>query len=243
MLAGVGIFYSTDLQFLLNWQNLVQQQGQIQSFVSGHFVQALALYAVCYIIVIALSLPGGTLMTLIGGWLFGGMIGGTSAVIAATLGAILVFMVAKTALGDILVRKGGKSLTALGAGFKKDAPSYLLFLRLVPIFPFWLVNLAPALFGVSLKVFAATTLIGIIPGAFAFAFAGAGLSGILESQQADLKSCMAAGNMNCSVSFDPKLLVTPELLIGLVILGFTALIPIALKRFYPQFWANIVSRQ
>jgi uncharacterized membrane protein YdjX (TVP38/TMEM64 family) len=242
LVVALALFYAFGLNRIFKWETIIEQRGQLQLFVESHNVEALLLYIAGYMAVTALSLPGGTVMTLMGGWLFGGILGGASAVAAATSGAIIVFIAAKTAFGDILVRKGGKRLAELGTGFQKDAASYLLFLRLVPLFPFWLVNLAPALFGVSLKTFAVTTLIGIIPGAFAFAFAGAGLSGILDMQEAQLKACRSAGHFNCSAAFEPKLLATPELLIGLAILGFTALIPIALKRFYPQFWASLVSR-
>jgi uncharacterized membrane protein YdjX (TVP38/TMEM64 family) len=118
----------------------------------------------------------------------------------------------------------------LAEGFRADAFSYLLFLRLVPIFPFWLVNLVPALAGVRLPVFAAATAIGILPGTFAFAFVGAGLTSVITAQGTAYRACLAAGRSDCRLDFDLKAAVTPELLIALAALGVLALIPVVVKR-------------
>jgi uncharacterized membrane protein YdjX (TVP38/TMEM64 family) len=115
-------------------------------------------------------------------------------------------------------------------GFRDDAFNYLLFLRLVPLFPFWLVNLAPALFNVKLVTFVAATLLGIIPGTFAFAFLGSGLDSIIAAQQAAYQACLAAGRGDCEMRFEAGALLTPELIIAFVALGVVALIPVAVKR-------------
>ena len=99
--------------------------------------------------------PARCLLTVAGGTLFGALLGGVAALIGATVGAVCIFLIAKSALGEHLVRRAGPRVASIAEGFRVDAFSYLLFLRLVPIFPFWLVNLVPALCGVSLKTFAA----------------------------------------------------------------------------------------
>ncbi|MGL4975055.1 MAG: TVP38/TMEM64 family protein, partial [Bosea sp. (in: a-proteobacteria)] len=115
-------------------------------------------------------------------------------------------------------------------GFREDAASYMLFLRLVPVFPFWLVNLAPALAGVPLSTFLWTTLVGIVPGTFAFAFAGAGLDSVVAAQAAARASCLAAGRTDCSAGLDLKALVTPQLLTAFALLGLVALVPVIWRK-------------
>ncbi|MFV2091473.1 MAG: VTT domain-containing protein, partial [Hyphomicrobiales bacterium] len=122
----------------------------------------------------------------------------------------------------------------LRAGFAENALHYLLFLRLVPAFPFWLVNLAPAFLGVSLPVYFGATLVGIIPGTFAFAFVGAGLDSIIDAQMQVFEACVQAGGAaaaRCSFTVAPGSLLTPEVLAAFVGLGILALVPIVAKRF------------
>jgi uncharacterized membrane protein YdjX (TVP38/TMEM64 family) len=129
-------------------------------------------------------------------------------VIGATAGATVIFLIAKSALGDWLVRRAGRRAEKLAAGFCADAFNYLLFLRLVPLFPFWLVNLVPALCGVRLATFVAATALGIIPGTFAFAFLGASLDSAIKAQD-----------------------VKPLIVAALAALGVLTLVPMAIKRF------------
>jgi uncharacterized membrane protein YdjX (TVP38/TMEM64 family) len=196
-------------------------------------VSILAFVAI-YAAVVALSLPGGAVMTVAGGFLFGWLWGGIAAIIAATLGATAVFLIARSTLGEALAERAGPWLDRLRKGLQEDAFSYLLFLRLVPIFPFWLVNLAPALVGVRLRTYILATLIGIIPGTFAFAIAGRGLDSLVEAQQVAHESCLAKigtnGQDSCPFVLDPKALLTPELIAGLVALGLIALLPLLIKR-------------
>ena len=149
--------------------------------------------------------------------------------------AIVIFLIARSALGEPLAARAGPWLAKLRAGFKEDAFNYLLFLRLVPIFPFWLVNLAPALLGVGLPTYALATLIGIIPGSFAYSIAGKGLDSLIVAQQAAHQSCLAKMGSDaeelCPFVLEPRALLTPGLIAGFVALGLVALIPIAVKRF------------
>jgi len=221
----------------LTLESLVAHETALKSTVSTHLAGALALYALIYIVVVALSLPGGLLLTLAGGLLFGWFLGGMVTVGAATIGATLVFLIARTSLGTALADRAGPRLNALREGFRQEAMSYLLFLRLVPVFPFWLVNIAPALLGVPLSTYVVGTIVGIVPGTFAFAFVGAGLDSVIEAQRASFEACLAAAaakgaspDTACSLGIDASALVTPGLLAALVALGVLALVPIAAKK-------------
>ena len=139
-------------------------------------------------------------------------------------------MIATSAFGEHLVRRAGPLASKLAEGFRAEAFYYLLFLRLVPAFPFFLVNLVPALAGVRLSTFVAATGLGIIPATFAFAFVGAGLDSVIRAQGALYHACLAAGRADCRLDFDIKAAVTLELLVALAALGVVALIPLAVKR-------------
>ena len=118
---------------------------------------------------VALSIPGAAILTITGGILFGWRVGGLAALLGATTGATIVFLIARGACGESILRRAGPLAGKLAQGFRAHAFNYLLFLRLVPVFPFWLVNLAPAVVGVRLATFVLATALGIIPATFAFA--------------------------------------------------------------------------
>ena len=144
----------------------------IDGFVTGHRLLAVLAYIGLYIAAVALSLPGAVFLTVAGGFLFGLAVGASAAVIGATIGATLIFLVARTALGEPLLRRAGPRAAQLAQGFRDDAFSYLLFLRLVPAFPFFLVNLVPAFAGVRLLPFVTATALGVIPGAIGLCLRG-----------------------------------------------------------------------
>ena len=236
LLLGIGGFIvAMGWHRYLTLEHLANNRETLRDLIEGHFVLALAVFIAIYAATIALSLPGGAVLTIAGGFLFGWIAGGTASVIAATIGATVVYLVAKTTLRDILVAKAGPRLKRFAEGFREDAFSYLLFLRLVPVFPFWLVNLAPGLLGVPFATYVLTTALGIIPGTFAFALAGKGLDSVIEAQQAAHQSCLAkageGGQESCPYGLDPSALLTPELIAGLVALGLVSLIPVAVKWF------------
>lgn len=163
--------------------------------------------------------------------IFGALAGALTALVGATAGATAIFLIAKSALGGWLVRRAGRRTESLAAGFCADGFYYLLFLRLVPVFPFWLVNLVPALCGVGLATFVAATALGIIPGTFAFAFFGAGLDSAFVAQTTVYRACLSAGRPDCLLNFDPGAAATPQLIAGLIALGVLAFVPIAVKQF------------
>lgn len=214
----------------ISLEALIRHRAEIDAFVTGHRAAAVLAYMLFYVVLVALSVPGSGFLTIAGGFVFGIVIGAGSAVIGATIGATIIFLVARSALGEPLLRRAGPRAVALAQGFRDDAFSYLLFLRLVPAFPFFLVNLVPALAGVRLVPFIAATAIGIIPGALVYAFAGTGLDSVIAMQQGALQACTAAGRADCHFNFNPKDVFTPQLIGALVALGLLALVPVVVKR-------------
>lgn len=191
-------------------ENRVWLAGQV----AAHRPLAVLLYALAYAGVVALSIPGGALLTVAGGFLFGQILGTVVVVVAATAGATALFLVAKTSLGDALRARAGPWLRRMAEGFAANGLSYLLVLRLIPAFPFFVVNLVPAFLGVPLRIYVIATFVGIIPGTFVYATFGAGLGRLLESGSA--------------VSLDSVL--TPEIVTALVGLAVLALLPVGYKR-------------
>lgn len=211
---GLGLFFAAGLHRILSFETLAAERKTLLAFVADNLASALALYVIAYTLIVALSAPGGAVMTLAGGFLFGPVIGGSATVIAATLGATLLFLAARTAFGEALRARAGPGLRAFEAGFRRDAFNYLLVLRLVPLFPFFLVNLAPAFLGVPLRTYVLATGIGILPGTFVFASIGNGLGAVFDR----------GGKPDLS------LILAPEILLPLIGLAVLALIPVAYRR-------------
>jgi uncharacterized membrane protein YdjX (TVP38/TMEM64 family) len=214
----------------LSLDALVKHRQAIDAFVNEHRLLAALAYVALYVVAVGLSLPGAIFLTVAGGFLFGLAVGATAAVVGATIGATVIFLVARTALGEPLLRRAGPRAAQLAQGFRDDAFHYLLFLRLVPAFPFFLVNLVPAFAGVRLATFVAATALGVIPGALVYAFAGTGLDSVLAAQAATYDACVAAGRTDCRMGFEAKDVLTPQLIGVLVALGLLALMPVLVKR-------------
>ncbi len=165
------------------YEMLKERHMALETFVKVHYLAASAIFIGTYIVSTALSLPVGIYISLIGGFLFAQPWSTLFVVFGATIGACILFLAAKTALRDLLTQKYTGTLSKMKKGFNENAASYLLFLRLVPIFPFWLVNLASALFGVRFWTFVWTTAVGIVPAAFVFTQFGAGLGAVFEGKK------------------------------------------------------------
>ena len=219
----------------LSFESFVHQHAVLREFIARDLAGSVAAYVALYVAVVALSVPGALFLTVAGGIMFGALLGGVAALVGATVGAVCIFLIAKSALGEHLVRRAGPRAAKLAEGFRADAFSYLLFLRLVPIFPFWLVNLVPALAGVSLRTFVAATALGMIPGTFAFTFVGAGLESVVAAQEAAYRACVAAGRPECRLDFHLKSVITPEILAALAALGVLALVPVVVTRLRTRF--------
>ncbi len=228
--AGLLAVLASGATKYLSIEYFLQSRTQIAAYTSQHIIGSLLIYAAVYVCAVALSVPGALLLTIAGGFLFGGWLGGTVTVVSATIGATMVFLIARSSLGISLSRRTGPWIDRMRDGFKEDAPSYMLFLRLVPVFPFWLVNLAPALLGVPLTTFAWTTFVGVIPGTYAYSLAGAGLDSVVMAQKHAHEACLAAGGQGCKLSLTPASLVTKEMILGFAAIGLAALIPVLLKK-------------
>lgn len=209
-LAGLAFFASGAHRYL-SFEALKQHYAELGAFVAQHYYAALALFMLAYILVTTLSLPGATLMSLLGGFLFGTLVGVGAVVVAATIGATLIFLAARTAFRDFFQARAGGFMKKMEAGFNDNAFSYLLLLRLIPLFPFFIVNIAPAFSRIRTTTFIAATFIGIIPGVFAFVSAGSGLGAVLD-RGGDLKLT--------------GLLTQPEVLTPIVALSLLALLPV-----------------
>lgn len=213
LVAGCAAFFAFGFHRYLTFETLAENRADMLAWVAARPVLAPLAYMAAYIVSVAFSLPGGAVLTVTGGFLFGTLAGACYAVAGATMGAVILFVAARTALGDFLRARAGGAIKRMEEGFRADAFNYLLVLRLVPLFPFFLVNLVPAFLGVSLRVFAAATFIGIIPGALVFAGVGDGLGAVFDAGQKP----------------DLGILFTPRILLPIVGLAALALVPVAYK--------------
>ncbi len=231
--VALTLYLSGAFRFL-SAESVVLSKSALEAMVAQHGYLAVVAFVIVYIALVALSLPGALLMTLLGGVLFGFWVGAAATVIGATCGATLLFLIARSSLGVALRDRGGETVQRMAEGLRKDAASYMLFLRLVPVFPFALVNLAPALVGVPLRTFIWTTLIGIMPGTLAFTFAATSLGGLLDDKRAAHEACKILGKSDCQISLDLSTLVSPRLLLAFAALGVVALIPVVARRIWAR---------
>ncbi len=211
--VGLAAFFTLGLQRYVTFDALARHHEALHAGVAGHPVAAPLLYIAVYILAIAFSVPGGTILTMAGGFLFGTAGGGVCALVGATVGATILFLAARTAFGEALRARAGSALQRMEAGFRRDAFNYLLVLRLVPLFPFFVVNLVPAFLGVRLRAYVGATALGIIPATFVFASVGNGLGAVFDLGRTP----------------DPGLLLTPPILLPILGLAALALIPVVYR--------------
>jgi uncharacterized membrane protein YdjX (TVP38/TMEM64 family) len=216
LLILLGAAWFSGLTRSLTLPALRDHQAQFQALVQANLPAAIALYALAYMAATAISLPGGSVLTMTGGLLFGAWLGGAAAITGATLGAVIIFYAARSAFGEGLRRRAegrGGLLNRVMEGAKKDAFSYILTLRLMPVAPFWLVNLAAGLADAPLSAYLPATFLGIIPGTFVFSFIGAGLAKVFAR----------GGRPDLSV------VASPQVLAPLAALAVLAMAPIAIR--------------
>jgi uncharacterized membrane protein YdjX (TVP38/TMEM64 family) len=231
LLLGAGAVLGTGAHRYLSLEAVIEHRERLQGLVEAHAAAAVVVYVGVYVAAVTLSIPGAVFLTILGGFLFGWLLGGAAAVVAATLGAIGVFLIARTSVGDALLRRAGRRIQALAAGFRADALSYLLFLRLLPVVPFWVTNLASAFFGVPLRTFALGTMIGVVPGTYAFAVVGSGLDSVIRAQKEAREACLRAGGAACSVDLSVASLLTPPMIAAIAALAVLALAPVLVRRY------------
>jgi uncharacterized membrane protein YdjX (TVP38/TMEM64 family) len=215
LVAGLLVFLALGGHRYIALDTLERHREALLALVAEHAVLAPLVFIAVYAVMAAFSVPGAAIMTVAGGFLFGILGGAACSVAGATLGSIALFLAARTALGDLLRDRAGAAVNRMRAGFRENALSYLLVLRLIPLFPFWLVNLVPALVGVSLKVFVLGTFLGIIPGSLVYAAVGNGLGALFEAgEAADIES----------------VIYQPEVLLPIVALIALSLVPVVYKK-------------
>ncbi|HEV2562457.1 MAG TPA: TVP38/TMEM64 family protein [Rhizomicrobium sp.] len=214
LLAGLAAFFALGLEHQLTLEALKTHRDSIEAWVSAHPVLAAASFVGFYTLIVACSIPAASLLTLAGGFLFGVWEGTALVVIGATLGATVIFLAAKTALHDLLRERFGETAKKMEAGFRANAFNYLLVLRLVPLFPFFLVNLAAGLLGVPLSTYVLATFLGIIPGTFVYVGLGNGLGTIFAS----------------GATPDLSLIFKPEILLPILGLAVLSLVPVFFRK-------------
>jgi uncharacterized membrane protein YdjX (TVP38/TMEM64 family) len=209
LLTGVIIaFFYFDLDRHLSLETLKAHRDSLLTFTEAHYASAVALFIGAYTLITGLSLPGAAIMTLAGGFLFGGVLGTLYVNLGATTGATLAFLASRYLLRDWVERQFSQQLDTFQGGFAENAFHYLLTLRLIPIFPFFLVNLLSGLTRVSIATYIAATTIGIIPGSFVYAYAGREL-----------------GTLNSIAE-----IATPRVLLAFTLLGLLALVPVVYRK-------------
>ena len=206
---AIGVFFYFDLGQFLSLAALKDNRDHLLAFTEANYAGAAALFVLCYIAVTGLSLPGAVILTLAGGFLFGSVFGTLLVNLGATSGATLAFLAARYLLRDWVERKFGSRLETLQQGFAQNAFSYLITLRLIPLFPFFAVNLVSGLTRMNVGSYVAATALGIIPGSFVYAYAGRQL-----------------GTINSL-----KEIASPNVIAAFVLLGLLALVPIGYKKF------------
>jgi uncharacterized membrane protein YdjX (TVP38/TMEM64 family) len=213
LLIGLGLFFAFGLQDQLSCAALRDNRAWLREWVDAHLALAVITFTVAYAVIVALSVPGAVVMTVAGGILFDTIVATAMVVVAATAGATALFLAARTVFRDLLEPRAGPWLARLQRGFAANELSYLLVLRLVPLFPFFVVNLVPAFLGVRLRTFILATFFGIIPGTLVFTSIGHGVGSIVDAGEA------------CSASQ----VLRPEVLIPLLGLALLALAPVVYK--------------
>ncbi len=180
LVAGLALFFALDLERYVTLDALRAHRALLQAYVAAHPVTAPLLFAAAYVLIVACSVPVGAVMTLAGGFLFGVPEGSALVVVSATLGASIVFLATRTALAERVRARLGPSLLKMQDVIRANAFNYILVLRLVPVFPFFVVNLAAGLLGVRFRTYALATFIGIIPGTVVYAGLGNGLGSLFD---------------------------------------------------------------
>jgi uncharacterized membrane protein YdjX (TVP38/TMEM64 family) len=214
LLVVIGLAFALDLQRFLAFDTLRDHDQALRAFVEARPVLTALGFVLIYAAAVAVSLPGAVFLTIAGGFLFGIWLGTCLVVIGATAGAIAIFLIAKTSLGEGLREQAGPWLRRMQAGFNANALNYLLVLRLIPAFPFWIINIVPAFLGVKLRDYTLATFFGIMPGSFVYASVGNGLGAVIE------------------VGDEPDLgiILQPAILTPILGLALLALLPVAYQK-------------
>ena len=206
--CAIAVFFVFDLGRFLTLESLKTNRDALLAYYAAHKLFFIIGFILVYTAQTALSLPGAAILTLAAGAIFGALLGTVWVNIGATTGAVLAFLLARTLLRDWVVHTFGNKMESLDKGLKESALSYLLFLRLVPLFPFFLINLACGITGLPMRTYVLGTMVGILPGSFVYANAGASIASINSLSE----------------------VASPRVLISFALLGLFALIPAIYKK-------------
>lgn len=215
IIAALAAFFALGGPKYFNIETLRDNREALAAFVDGNFILAIGGFILLYAVLVGISFPGASIMSLFGGFMFGTLAGTFGIVIGATLGATAIFLAARYAIGDSLRKKAGPYMAKFEDGLKENELSYMFILRLVPAFPFFIVNIVPALFDVKLRNYMLTTFFGIIPGSLVYASVGAGVGAIFEQ----------GGEVKLS-----GLMLQPQVILPILGLIALSLMPIAYKK-------------
>lgn len=219
LVVGLLVVAAVYFRDVITFEALREHQETLVAWREANYILAAGGYMLAYLAIVSSSLPGAAVMTLAGGFLFGVLPGAVMTVMAATAGATLIFLAAKAGFGDALHRRvtsqgSERMLKRLEAGLRENAFSYLLMARLVPAFPFFVINLAPAFLGIRLRTYVLATFLGIVPGTAVYTWIGAGLGEVFARGE----------------SPDLSLIFEPMILGPIVALAALAGLPIVLRR-------------
>ncbi len=228
-LLGIALvaFFASGLYQRLTLDELALQYSDLTSFLEANFWLSVVVTCAIYLGATAASFPAAWLLTVAIGMVFGWATGAAIVVVGATLGASVLFFAARSLLENFFRERAGDKLNVMAHGFRNNAVSYMLFLRLAPIFPFIMVNVVPAILGVRFSVFFFTTAFGIIPGTIAYSFAGEGLRSIISERAIACSQQIAP----CGQPFSASDIITTEMLIAFTLLALVSLMPVILKQF------------
>jgi uncharacterized membrane protein YdjX (TVP38/TMEM64 family) len=213
VVIGLGLGYALGFQNYLSLGYLAEQRDSLQTFVEQRLVFSAAAFLIIYTLAVAFSFPAASILTIFGGFLFGWALGSALVAVAATTGATLLFLATRSAFGGFLRARVDGVAKRLADGFHENAFGYLFVIRLAPIFPFFVVNIAAALFDITLARYVAATFFGILPGTIAYAYLGEGVDSVLVAARATGREAEVSD------------LVTPEITIAFLLLAGVAAIP------------------
>jgi uncharacterized membrane protein YdjX (TVP38/TMEM64 family) len=215
LLLGLG--YAFGVQDHITLSELGERRDALKAHVDAHFVRSIAIYLAVYTVMAAIAFPAQSVVSVIGGFLFGWQAGAAAIAVGATVGASLLFLATRSAFGDFLRRRAGGIAAGVAEGFRTNAFGYLLVLRLAPVFPFFLVNIVAALCDIRLRSFVLATFFGILPGVFAYAWLGEGVDSVLVAARAAGREPSVAD------------LLTPQITFAFFALAAVAALPLLIR--------------
>lgn len=215
LLIFFALFFYFRLDRYLSFASLKNHREILLTWMENNFLEVFLSFMAIYALSVAVSIPGATFLTIIAGFLFGPILGTLAVVISATIGAFIIFLAVDLAFRDWVAQKAVKWLKKMEQGFQENAFSYLLFLRLMPLFPFWALNIVPALLGMRKSTYVLATFLGIIPGSFVYVMVGNGLGHVIDTHQ----------KPRLDIIFDPKILLP------ILALAVLSILPTLYKKF------------